>query len=125
MASSGMLCCVALVRIDVSEELSASIVRVTRISELGTLAVNSNRRTLRRNSRSVRQLIVTASVVPSSPKSILVTLKKKALRSSVTSVLARATQRNIPEDVILPSPSALPQQHRAILNKLVRSRSRG
>jgi hypothetical protein len=34
---------------DVSEELSASIIRVTRIGELGTLAVNSNLRTLRRN----------------------------------------------------------------------------
>jgi hypothetical protein len=40
---------VALVRIDVSEELSASIMRVTRIGELGTLAVTKNRRTLRRN----------------------------------------------------------------------------
>jgi hypothetical protein len=43
MASSGMLRRVALVRIDVSEELSASFIRVTRISELGTtLAVTSN-----------------------------------------------------------------------------------
>jgi hypothetical protein len=38
MTSSGMLRHVALVRTDVSEELSASIIRVTRISELGTLA---------------------------------------------------------------------------------------
>jgi hypothetical protein len=44
MPSSGMLRRVALVRTDVSEELSASI-RVTRIGELGTtLAVTSNRR---------------------------------------------------------------------------------
>jgi hypothetical protein len=50
MASSGMLRNVALVRTDVSEELSASIISVTRIGELGkTLAVTSNRRTLRRN----------------------------------------------------------------------------
>jgi hypothetical protein len=45
-----MLRCVALVRTDVSEELSASFIRATRICELGaTLAVTSNRRTLRRN----------------------------------------------------------------------------
>jgi hypothetical protein len=48
MASSGMLRRVALVRTDVSEELSTSFIRVTRIGELGiTLAVPSNRRTLR------------------------------------------------------------------------------
>jgi hypothetical protein len=47
MASSGMLRLVALVRTVVSEELSASFIRVTRIGELGTtLAVTSNRRTL-------------------------------------------------------------------------------
>jgi hypothetical protein len=40
---------VALVRTDVSEELSASFIRVTKIGELGTLAVTSNRRTLRKN----------------------------------------------------------------------------
>jgi hypothetical protein len=40
----GMLRRVALVRTDVSEELSASFIRVTRIDELGTtLAVTSNR----------------------------------------------------------------------------------
>jgi hypothetical protein len=37
MASSGMLRRVAFVRTDVSEELSSSFIRVTRISELGTL----------------------------------------------------------------------------------------
>jgi hypothetical protein len=48
MASSGMLRRVALVRTEVSEDLSASIIRVTRIGELGTtLAVTSNRRMLR------------------------------------------------------------------------------
>jgi hypothetical protein len=36
MASSGMLHRVALVRTDVSEERSASIIRVTKIGELGT-----------------------------------------------------------------------------------------
>jgi hypothetical protein len=58
MASSGTLRCVALVRTDVSEALSASIIRVTRIS--------------------VCRLPVRANVVPSSP--ILVTLMKETLR---------------------------------------------
>jgi hypothetical protein len=45
-----MLRCVALVRIDVSEVRIASIIRVTRITELGIrLAVTSNRNTLQRN----------------------------------------------------------------------------
>jgi hypothetical protein len=44
MASSGMLRHMACVRTDLSEELSASLIRVTRIVELGTLAVTSNRR---------------------------------------------------------------------------------
>jgi hypothetical protein len=84
MASSGMLRSVALVRTDVSEEHSASFIRVTRIGELRTtLAVTSNRCTL-----------------PSSP--ILVTLME-ARSSSETSVLTRATLHNIPEDAILPS----------------------
>jgi hypothetical protein len=98
MVSSGMLRRVALVRTDVSEELSVSFIRATRISEPGTtLAVTNNRRTR----RSVRQLLVTASVVPTSP--ILVTLMKEALRSSETSVLTRATRLNIPEVTILHS----------------------
>jgi hypothetical protein len=37
---------VALVRTNVSEEGITSVIRVTRISEVGTLAVTSNRRML-------------------------------------------------------------------------------
>jgi hypothetical protein len=56
MASSGMLRRVALVRINVSEELSASFIRVTKIGALGTTqAATSNRRTLRRNTKSHRR----------------------------------------------------------------------
>jgi hypothetical protein len=78
MAFSGMLRRVALVRTDVSEELSVSII-MTTIGELGTtFAVTSNRRMLRRFTK--------------------VFLMKEALISSETSVLTRATRRNILED---------------------------
>jgi hypothetical protein len=50
MASSGMFRRVALVGTDVSEELSSSFIRMTRLGELGiTFAVISNRPTLHTN----------------------------------------------------------------------------
>jgi hypothetical protein len=74
MVSSGLLRRMALVRTDVSEEPGASFIRVTKISELGTIqAATSNRRTLRRNT------------------------------NTTWSGLTRATRRNNPEDAILHS----------------------
>jgi hypothetical protein len=77
MVSSGMFRRVALIGTDLSEELSVSFIRVTRIGELGTtLALTSNRRRLRR---------IRGAKLPQ------------------TSVLTRATRRSIPEDAILHS----------------------
>jgi hypothetical protein len=63
MASSVLLRHVALVITDISEELSASIIRMIRIGELGTtLAVTSNRRThAAKEFACVRRLLVTAT----------------------------------------------------------------
>jgi hypothetical protein len=89
MLFAGMFHRVALVRTDVSEEHFDSVIKVTRIGELETtLALTDDKSTLRRKTR----LLVTAIL-------ILVTLMMKAILSSETSFLTRATRRNIPEDV--------------------------
>jgi hypothetical protein len=59
MVSPWMLRRVALVRTDVSEEPGASFIRVTRIDELGTTqAATSNRRTQRRNGKTIHVLYI-------------------------------------------------------------------
>jgi hypothetical protein len=71
-----MLRRVALVRTDVSEEPSASLIKVTRIGELGTTQAATRK-----------------------PKHAA----KEALGSPETSAITIATRRNIPEDTILRS----------------------
>jgi hypothetical protein len=72
-----------VIRTDVSEELSASIIRVIRIGELGNIVFVFL--------HSTRWLLVTANV-SSSPN--LVTLMMETLSSSETSVVTRATRRS-------------------------------
>jgi hypothetical protein len=90
-----MLRSVTLVRTDVSEKRLSSVIRVTRISDLGTtLAVTSKRSTLRRKLYttvvflgSVFLLLVADNIVHSTPT--LFTLMMEAIRSSETSVLTK------------------------------------
>jgi hypothetical protein len=102
-----MLCHVTLVSTDGLEEHIASMMKVTRIDQLGaTLAVLSNRTTLTVFLRNVVRLLVTAKVPHSL---ILVTLMMVTIRpSEKSSVLIRATQCNIPEDGSLHGYFAVP-----------------
>jgi hypothetical protein len=66
MASCGMLRRVAVVRTDVWEKLSASIVRVTRIGKLETTLAVTRSYSIAHIVflRSLRRLLVTVNVVP-------------------------------------------------------------
>jgi hypothetical protein len=91
-----MLRRVAVVRIDVLDEYITSIIKVTRIVELGTtLTVASNRKLFL---RSVLLLLVTANV---SSSLIIFTMMIEAIRCSETSAHTKATRRHIPGDDIL------------------------
>jgi hypothetical protein len=72
---------VTLIRADVSEEHTASVIRMTRIAELEA----------------------TSAITQVTTSSILVTLIMEEIRSSETSGSTRATWGNIPEDGILHS----------------------
>jgi hypothetical protein len=66
-----MLSRVDLIRTDLSEELSASIIRVTTIGELGTLAVTSNRST---------RLLVLKRTIPTDQQPLVGEIKWQPLR---------------------------------------------
>jgi hypothetical protein len=140
-AVSGILRCVALVRTDVSEERSVSIISMARIGELGSLAVTTNPRTLRCTDVSeepsasiirvtrigeLGTLAETSNqrlwlyffaarrllITANVPSSpILVTLMMEAVSSSETSVLIRATRCNNLEDGVLQPSTFLAIRH--------------
>jgi hypothetical protein len=85
MSSSGMRCRLTLVKNDVLEERIATIIRMKRLSDLGTTL-------------AVLQLRVTSNVVPSSL--ILFTLMT-VIRYSETPALTRATRHRIREDIVI------------------------
>jgi hypothetical protein len=95
---------VVLAGTEVSQELSASTIRVIRIGELETTLAEEillYPDTMIVFLRCVLQLLVTANVVPN--WSILISLIMVAIFSSETSVPTREERRNIPEDDILHS----------------------
>jgi hypothetical protein len=75
-----------------------ALVRTERLHHQGD-QTRCTRNNVSGNYGSVRRLLVTANVVPSS--TIHVILMMEALRSSETSVLTRVIRRVIPEDAIL------------------------
>jgi hypothetical protein len=103
MPSSGMLHHLALVGTEVSEECIASIIRVKRISELGTTLTVTRNRGMKYILFlcSMLGLLVTDNVVLS--YTILVTLMLDEIHSSKTLVLTRTALHNIPGDGILHS----------------------
>jgi hypothetical protein len=78
MASSGMLRYVALVRTDFSEELSVSIIRVTRIGELGTTL-----------SSSETSVLTTATQRNIPEDSILHSYSRRNLKSYISSAVGQ------------------------------------
>jgi hypothetical protein len=89
----------ALVRTDVSEELSVSFIRVTKIGELGTaLAVTSNRRKLRRNTETSVHTRATQRNIPED--AIFHSHRRENLKFYVSDMLVSAYQtiHHIQED---------------------------